>query len=325
VSPVVGNVNRWIVVASAPAFVGWTAGIGPFSLALLVLGFLILIVAWRTEKAYQGALRKLSLTDHLTGLGNRVLLRDRFEQAIRLARRNQHQAAVLMLDLDDFKEVNDTLGHHHGDQLLQIVTERLRGVVREVDTLARLGGDEFAIVMPDVQGTGGAIALAERVSQCLTENYSLAGVPIHVGASIGIAVFPDHGETIEDLLQHADVAMYRAKNGGIDYAVFSTSDIETTTRQLRLIAELRDAVYGEQLELHYQPKFDLSNQRFIGVEALVRWKHPELGLISPVEFIGAAERTGLIRQLTRWVLATSLRQLSDWLAEGADITMAVNL
>jgi diguanylate cyclase (GGDEF)-like protein len=325
VSPVAGNTNRWLVVASAPSYVGWTAGIGPFALVLLVLGFLVLIVAWRTEKAHQDALRRLSLTDNLTGLGNRVLLRDRFEQTIRLARRNSHQAAVLMLDLDDFKEVNDTLGHHHGDQLLQLVTERLREVVREVDTLARLGGDEFAIVMPDVAGTGGAVALAERIGRVLTENYSLAGVPVHVGASIGIAVYPDHGESIEDLLQHADVAMYRAKKGGFDYAVFSTSDTDSTTRQLKLIAELRDAVYGDQLELHYQPKFDLSTQRFIGVEALVRWKHPELGLISPVEFIGAAERTGLIRQLTRWVLGTSLRQLSVWIADGADITLAVNI
>jgi diguanylate cyclase (GGDEF)-like protein len=325
VSFVDGNTNRWFVVAAAPAYVEWTAGIGPVSLTLLVLGFLVLVVAWRTEKSYQDALRKLSLTDHLTGLGNRALLGDRFEQAIRGARRNQNQAAVLMLDLDDFKEVNDTLGHHHGDRLLQMVTERLTGVVREVDTLVRLGGDEFAIVMPTVDGPAGAVALAERVIRALTVNYHLVDVPVHVGASIGIAVFPDHGESIEELMQHADVAMYRAKNNGLDYAVFSTADVESTTRHLKLIAELRDAVYGEQLELHYQPKFDLATSQLVGVEALVRWQHPELGLIAPIEFIGAAERTGLIRQLTRWVLATSLRQLAGWVADGLDITMAVNL
>jgi diguanylate cyclase (GGDEF)-like protein len=325
VPPLDGNQNSWFVVSSAPAQVSWNAGIGPGSLLLLLGALVVLVLAWNAERSHQQSLRALTLTDDLTKLANRVLMRDRFEQAIRNARRDRTQAAVLTLDLDEFKSVNDTLGHHHGDQLLQLVADRLRGVIREVDTLARLGGDEFAIVMPSIDSVNGPIALAERVAVVLNENYMIAKVPVHVGASIGIATYPTHGETIEELMQHADVAMYRAKNNGLEFAVYSDEDKEYSSRQLQLIAELRDAVYGEQLELHYQPKFDLASERLIGVEALVRWRHPEFGLISPVEFIGAAERTGLIRQLTKWVLKTSLLQLSLWLADGADITVAINL
>ena len=325
VEPIKGNQNRWFVIASAPAKVSWTVGIGPASLLLLLAAVGVLFLAGKSERSHQHALREMSLTDDLTKLANRVLFRDRFDQAVRIARRDKRQVAILMLDLDEFKSVNDTLGHHHGDRLLQFVAERLRGVVREMDTLARLGGDEFAILMPDVDGISGAIALAERINGVLNENYSLADVPVHVGASIGISVYPSHGETIEELMQHADVAMYRAKNTGIEYAVYSTSDNEYSSRQLQLIAELRDAVYGEQLELHYQPKFDLVSERLVGVEALVRWRHPEFGLISPVEFIGAAERTGLIRQLTKWVMKTGLAQLAVWLEQGAEMTLAINL
>jgi diguanylate cyclase (GGDEF)-like protein len=320
-----GNANDWYVVTSAPARIGWTTGFGPASIALLVVGFGVLLISWRTWRSYQKMLHQLSLTDDLTGLPNRVLLHDRFQQAVKSARRNGGQSAVLLLDLDQFKEINDTLGHHRGDQLLQMVSARLSTVLRAGDTLARLGGDEFAIMLHSTDGTGGALAAAERVEQALLANFVIADVPLHVGASVGIAVYPDHGETIDLLMQHADVAMYRAKTSGSGHAAYEPEHDEYSTDQLSLVAELRDAIDRDGLELHYQPILDLGSGRMTGVEALVRWWHPVRGMVMPNDFIPAAERTGLIRPLTSWVLATGLRQLRTWRDEGRELTLAVNL
>ena len=324
-SPNIGNDNDWYLVSSAPLAIGWTTGFGPASIAMLALGVAMLLISWRTWTSYQRTLHRMSLTDNLTGLANRVLLHDRFDQAIKAARRNQTQAAILLLDLDQFKEINDTLGHHRGDQLLQRVSERLTTVLREGDTLARLGGDEFAIMLRSTDGSSGAIAAAERVEQALHSNFSIADLPVHVGTSIGIAVYPEHGETIDVLLQHADVAMYRAKHGGLRHAVYEPNHDEYSTDQLSLVAELRDAILNDGLELHYQPIFNLARDQSIGVEALVRWWHPVRGMVMPNDFIPAAERTGLIRPLTAWVLGTGLRQLRRWHDEGLDLTLAVNL
>jgi diguanylate cyclase (GGDEF)-like protein len=323
--PQAGNANDWFIVSSTPAAIGWTSGFGPTSIAMLVVGIGVLLLSWRTWRSYQKMLHQVSLTDDLTGLPNRVLLHDRFQQAIKSARRTGGQAAVLLLDLDQFKEINDTLGHHRGDQLLQMVSERLSSVLREGDTLARLGGDEFAIMLHTTDAIGGALAAAERVGQALLANFTVADVPVHVGASVGIAVYPDHGETIDLLLQHADVAMYRAKASGEGYAAYEPEHDAYSTDQLALVGELREAIASDGLELHYQPILDLGRNRMIGVEALVRWWHPVRGMVMPNQFIPAAERTGLIRPLTSWVLSTGLRQLRTWLDEGKDMTLAVNL
>ena len=322
------NQNDWYVVASAPARVAWTESLGPMSIITLLSGVAVLVLSWRTAVSYQGNLRRQALTDELTGLPNRALLRDRLTQAARQAERDGSRFAVILLDLDRFKEVNDTLGHHRGDELLKTLSVRLSAVMRQVDTLARLGGDEFAVLIPYTDGVMGASAVAERMAEALKENFMISGIPVHVGASIGIAVFPDHGHDVETLLQHADVAMYRAKQAGLDYTVYAVEQDPHDAGLLSLVAELRGAIETNQLELHYQPKYRLASSgsaTIEGVEALVRWNHPTRGLISPNDFVPIAERTGLIRPLTSWVLDTGLAQLRRWNDAGVSITMALNI
>ena len=218
------NLNDWFVVTSAPAAIALTEGLGPLSIAMLLSGVAVLVLSWGSAASYQRTLRNQALTDELTGLPNRTLLRDRLSQAALLAARENSSFAILVLDLDRFKEVNDTLGHHRGDELLRSLSKRLKAIMRESDTLARLGGDEFAILMPKLHGSMAAITVAERVAGALTENFLVAGVPVSVGVSIGIAVYPDHGEDVETVMQHADVAMYRAKQAGLDYALYSSEN-----------------------------------------------------------------------------------------------------
>ena len=213
-------------------------------------------------------------------------------------------------------------------ELLRSLSKRLKAIMRESDTLARLGGDEFAILMPKLQGSMAAITVAERVAGALTENFLVAGVPVSVGVSIGIAVYPDHGEDVETVMQHADVAMYRAKQAGLDYALYSSEQDPHDASMLSLAAELRGAIETDQLELHYQPKYLISDSGATvveGVEALVRWQHPTRGLLPPSDFVPIAERTGLIRPLTSWVLATGLRQLRSWHEAGLCLSMAMNV
>ncbi len=298
------------------------------SIVTLLMGLAVLALSWRTAVSYQRSLRRQALTDELTGLPNRALLRDRLTQAARQAEREGTQFAVILLDLDHFKEVNDTLGHHRGDELLQTLSVRLQALMRETDTLARLGGDEFAVLMPHTDGVMGASVVAERMADSLKENFVISGVPVHVGASIGIAVFPDHGQDVETLLQHADVAMYRAKQSGLDYTAYAVELDPHNAGLLTLVAELRGAIDSNQLELHYQPKYRLTSAgtpEIDGVEALVRWNHPTRGLIPPNDFIPIAERTGLIRPLTSWVLDAGLHQLRAWHDRGLPLTMALNV
>lgn len=322
------NQNNWYVVASAPARIGWTESLGPMSIVTLLIGLAVLALSWRTVVSYQRSLRRQALTDELTGLPNRALLRDRLTQAARQAEREGTQFAVILLDLDHFKEVNDTLGHHRGDELLQTLSVRLQALMRQTDTLARLGGDEFAVLMPHTDGVMGASVVAERMADALKENFVISGIPVHVGASIGIAVFPDHGQDVETLLQHADVAMYRAKQSGLDYTAYAVELDPHNAGLLSLVAELRGAIDSNQLELHYQPKYRLTSAgapEIDGVEALVRWNHPTRGLIPPNDFIPIAERTGLIRPLTSWVLDAGLHQLRAWHDRGLSLTMALNV
>ena len=266
-----------------------------------------------------------SLHDALTGLPNRVLFRDRIEQAVRAAERRHGGAAVMIMDLDHFKEVNDTLGHHHGDVLLQEVAERLKTTLRTADTVARLGGDEFGILLPDVLAAPDAQAVAEILQTALREPFIVDGLTLEMGGSIGIAFHPDHGDHVELLIQRADIAMYAAKEAGLGFAHYEPQQDHYSPRRLSLAGELRSALENEELELHYQPKADVVTGRIVGVEALVRWNHPRHGLLGPEEFVPIAEQTGLIVPLTRWVLGASMRQVQAWQGQGYELSVAVNL
>ncbi|MCW2605988.1 MAG: diguanylate cyclase/phosphodiesterase [Frankiales bacterium] len=262
-----------------------------------------------------------SLTDALTGLPNRTRLRQRTAEALA----GQERTALVLFDLDRFKEVNDTLGHHVGDALLRVVSQRLSDAVRPCDTVARLGGDEFALVLPGVRDVAGALQTAERLRAVLTEAVLLEGLLVDVGASVGVAVSPEDGTTLDDLLQHADVAMYVAKESGTGVEAYAAERDLNTTGRLVVLGELRRAIAEDELELHFQPKADLRLGRVVGVEALVRWRHPERGLIPPDDFVPLAERTGLVQLLTTWVLDAALAQAAVWRAEGLDLDVAVNV
>jgi diguanylate cyclase (GGDEF)-like protein len=269
-------------------------------------------------------LRHQALHDALTGLPNRTLLHDRLAQGLHLRQRHDQPLALLLLDLDRFKEVNDTLGHHYGDLLLQQVAQRLRGALRASDTVARLGGDEFAIVLPGADATG-AQQVVQTLRAVLEEPLVVAGQPLLVGASIGIAVCPEHSAEAATLLRKADVAMYMAKRAGSGAAVYEATLDEHCPRRLALVADLRQAVAQGGLILHYQPKLDLRTGALCGVEALVRWPHPDRGLIPPDQFIVLAEQTGLIAPLTQWVLEAALQQWQRWQRTGHIVPVAVNL
>jgi len=277
-----------------------------------------------TARRQTDALRHQALHDALTDLPNRVLLDDRLALALRAGERAATPLALLLFDLDHFKEVNDTLGHHAGDQLLRDVAVRLVGTVRASDTVARLGGDEFAVLLPTADAEG-AIAAAGTILAALEPPFLVEGQRFEVGASIGVAVAPAHGADAATLLQHADVAMYVAKRGRSGYALYDADQDGHSLRRLALMSELRRAIATGQLLLHYQPKVAVATARLQGVEALVRWPHPERGLIPPAEFIPMAEQTGVIEPLTRWVLDTALGQARVWRDQGLALPVAVNL
>ena len=269
-------------------------------------------------------LRHLALHDGLTGLPNRTLFHERVERAIK-GTRPSHLAAVLLIDLDRFKEVNDTLGHDYGDELLEVVAERLGGALRLGDTLARLGGDEFAVVIGDLPHRGAAADTAGRLQDALRRPFGLRGVAVELDASIGIAFCPDHGDEVTTLIQRADVAMYDAKRSQNRIETYDTERDPYSPARLALLGELRRAIEDDQLVLHYQPIVELATDRVTGVEALVRWQHPEHGLMQPDAFVPLAERTGTIAHLTRWVLGAALRQCAEWRVEHDGLTVAVNL
>ncbi len=278
----------------------------------------------RTLETLNQELRHLALHDPLTGLPNRVLIQDRLEHSVLDAKRRNDTFAVFMIDLDRFKEVNDTLGHNVGDQLLLQVSQRLLDVLRDIDTVGRLGGDEFAIIVNDVN-VDASVIVASKISQAFDLPFTLEHLNLNTSASIGIAIFPEHGESPQDLLKSADVAMYYAKQHKEEFCIYHQSKDIHSEQRLSLSSELREAINTEQLKLYYQPKIDLQRQRMIGVEALVRWQHPEKGIINPDDFIPLAEQTGLIKPLTYWVLERALADLQRWRSNGIELSVAVNL
>jgi diguanylate cyclase (GGDEF)-like protein len=295
--------------------------------AVLILLFVALVPILRRVtvrlRRQMEEIEHRALYDQLSGLPNRTLFRDRLEQAILTARRGAGSATVMFLDIDHFKEINDTLGHETGDVLLKALAARLGEEMRANETLARLGGDEFAILCAG--SAEDASLLAERLHGALHAPFLVHDFPLEVATSIGIATYPEHGEDLDALLQHADVAMYVAKEARAGTAIYDPEQDMNDSARLSLAGELRRAIEQEELVLHFQPKAELDSGHIVGVEALVRWQHPERGFIPPNEFIPIAERTGLIKPLSRYVIKTALRQCSEWRAAGLDLHIAVNL
>ena len=266
-----------------------------------------------------------SLHDSLTGLPNRVLLRQRVEHALAHTNAAGDRVAVLLIDLDHFKEINDTLGHLHGDRLLRRIAERLAAAVRPGDTVARLGGDEFAVVLAPVPSTADAIRLAESLRSRIDEPIDIDGVVMRTEASIGVAVAPDHGRDVDTMLRRADIAMYVAKGGRVGIAEYDRSQERHSPARLALAGELRRALEQLELTVHYQPQAALRTGLVTGVEALVRWQHPSRGLVGPDEFVPLAENTGLIGPLTIAVLERAVAQVRAWDGIGVHVDVAVNL
>jgi diguanylate cyclase (GGDEF)-like protein len=265
--------------------------------------------------------RHQALHDGLTGLPNRVLLVDRLQEAINVSAR----AAVVVLDIDRFKEVNATLGHHHGDLLLEQVARRLSVVVPDTTTVARVGSDEFAVVLTDVGDEASVLEAAERLTDSLDRPISLDGVPVDTRCTAGIAIYPDHGEDADSLLKRAIMALIEADRAGVARAAYRPEHDRFSLRRLTLIAELRGALDRDELVLQYQPNVPLRPGPRLGVEALLRWHHPSMEVVGPDEFIELAEVSGLIHPLTRWVLSSAVAQCGRWRDAGLDVNVSVNI
>ncbi len=298
-------------------------GIVMFIVPLMIMQFTLAFVA-RTDRKTIAALEYQAMHDLLTGLPNRTLLRDRLQQALLSSHRDRRPVSLLVIDLDRFKDVNDAFGHHYGDVLLKETGERFLGVLRESDTIARLGGDEFAVLLPGADGEA-ARELAGRIVTALEQPFLLEGHRLDVQASVGIAVYPEHGSDADTLLRRADIAMYAAKQSSTGSAVYAFEQDNNSADRIALAGELRDSLNRDELVLHYQPQVEYGSGRVTGVEALVRWRHDGLGLVPPDGFIPLAEQTGLIRPLGTWVLNEALRQVSLWRHMGLEIPVAVNL
>ena len=276
------------------------------------------------------ALRKRAFADPLTDLPNRLLFEDRLRHAlVRLQRANHYRVeerlAVLFIDLDGFKPINDSFGHAVGDEVLKSVAQRLSAQARNSDTVARVGGDEFLLLLEGGQKIADCIQVAGRVLEVLAEPYHLEQRMVQITASVGIVLYPDHGDA-EHLIAHADAAMYAAKrNGGNSYAVFQPHMGSEAAEQLALQNDLRHAIERQQISLHYHPKIDGASGEIIGAEALMRWQHPERGMVSPMVFIGLAERFGMIHALGNWVIEEACRQLAQWREQGMHMRLAINL
>lgn len=269
-------------------------------------------------------LKHRTLHDVLTGLPNRALLHDRLNQLVALSDRQPIPFAICFIDLNRFKDVNDTLGHHVGDELLLEISRRLQLNLRKSDTIARLGGDEFALILRNVREEK-ARSIVRKVVSAIEEPVEAGGHRLFVSGSIGIALFPEHGNDVHILLKKADVAMYAAKRAGSNMEFYSDNDDEFTRDKLSLIHDLHEAIQQDQLDIHYQPKYDINKQRIIGVEALLRWKHPIHGDIPPLMFIQLAEHSGLIHSISRWVMQRAFSDSVKLKRKGIDISVSINL
>lgn len=265
-----------------------------------------------------------ALHDSLTGLPNRVLFHDRIQLALASARRRAGRAAVLLLDLDRFKEINDVLGHASGDELLRSLGERLSHAVRETDTIARLGGDEFGLVML-VESEQDIVEAAARIHRALERPFEIGGLSLEVGASIGGVLFPDHALDVDTLVRFADVAMYAAKRKGTELELYDPSEDDGSRESLTLGSELRRALDDGAIVAHYQPKVEVASGRIVGAEALVRWAHPERGLVLPGEFLPLVAKAGLMSTLTSRVLDLAVQRAAEWERQGLGIGVAVNV
>ena len=308
--------------------------IGPWSIAVFIAPMAFARQMFTRTHSLQEATVELeaktqeneyqALHDALTGLPNRMLFMRHLHDAVDLMGPDQ-QLAVMIMDLDHFKEINDTLGHHFGDRLLQQIGPRLSCALREGDLMARLGGDEFGIVLPDLPDDGVAVRIAERLIEELQKPLSVENLALDVSGSVGIAIYPSHSDDVETLLRRADVAMYAAKESGGGFEVYHPTMDQHSPHRLTLVAGVRPGIENREFLLHFQPKMRLSDRRTTGVEALVRWQHPERGLVFPDEFIPLVEHTVLLRPLTQYVLDQALQQWHMWSRRGIEIELAVNL
>ncbi|HEX5364294.1 MAG TPA: MASE3 domain-containing protein, partial [Gallionella sp.] len=278
------------------------------------------------RKQAEQRIQQLANFDMLTGLPNRMLFEERVKQAIGIAKRERTHLSILFFDLDHFKDINDTLGHHIGDEVLVEVGKRLKSTVRDLDTVSRMGGDEFMLLMPDSDKNGVA-QVAKALLVSIAKPYLIEQSEFVVTPSVGIAMYPEDGEDFDTLYRHADTAMYSAKRDGRNNYRFFTQEMQSRTqRTLKIENALRYAIERNELHLYYQPQLTIADTRLIGVEALLRWQHPELGAISPAEFIPIAEKSGQITRIGEWVLRTAVQQLKAWLDSGfPPMIMAVNL
>jgi diguanylate cyclase (GGDEF)-like protein len=265
--------------------------------------------------------------DTLTGLPNRLLLKDRVERAISAARRSKRKTGLLFLDIDNFKHINDSFNHSFGDLLLRAVSQRLQGVMRESDTIARIGGDEFIVLLSDIERSDAAATVARKIIETMREPFTLENRVLHTTASIGISIHPDDGSDYDTLIKNADTAMYQAKEVGRDTYQFFTQEMnDRVFERLSVEHNLRRALEREEFILHYQPQMNIETREIVGIEALIRWQHPKMGLVQPARFLHIAEDSGLIIPIGEWVLRTACRQHCDWQKAGLPaVPMAVNL
>ncbi|WP_343047874.1 putative bifunctional diguanylate cyclase/phosphodiesterase [Cellulomonas humilata] len=303
------------------------------ALGLLALWTVLFRTVWTASRRLQATAlenARLALLDSLTGLPNRRMLAERMRRTILEAEETGSRVGLMLLDIDRFKDINDSLGHDRGDELLEQVAERLRGALRDEDIVARLGGDEFAILLPDVRSVANAERLARRVRGLFVPPFMLGELPLHVDTSVGVACLPDHATDPSSLMRTADVAMYAAKHRRTGVSVYSADEDDSSPARLVLLGDLHRALTPaadapRELRMHYQPKIELATGQTVGLEALMRWVHPTRGVLPPTTFIPLAEQSGLIHDVTRYALTECVTQLAAWRAEGRATPVAVNL
>ena len=333
----VANLQGWHVNAVPTHTLGSMINVG---IVLSLTAFLLWLMAGDLRAALanltaenervrqsQRRIEFLATHDSLTGLPNRILGRDRFGHAIALARRHHAMAALVFLDLDNFKSINDSLGHPRGDELLRAVGGRLTKVLRDSDTVCRQGGDEFLILLGDVRDSSDVVEIGAKLLGQLTAPILLDGLEVSTSGSMGVAMYPADGADFDELLKKADIAMYVAKDAGRNAIRFFTDEMNSSVLEdVHLVSGMRNALGRGEFMLHYQPQFELASGRVVGVEALLRWQHPELGLVPPSRFIPVAEQSGLIIEIGAWVLTEACRQMQLWRSMGlGDLTISVNV